>query len=74
MPIGRIFGAQTTSAWTMVEIVVCGLSRKVIGGEAVSSRGLRTMTLNDKFEKHQWCISSEEYEMIEHPFGQKAAG
>ena len=38
--------------WTMVEIVVCGLSRKVIGGEAVSSRGLRTMTLNDKFEKH----------------------
>ena len=52
MPIGRIFGAQTTSAWTMVEIVVCGLSRKLIGGEAVSSRGLRTMTLNDKFEKH----------------------
>ena len=52
MPIGRIFGAQTTSAWTVVEIVVCGLSRKVIGGEAVSSRGLRTMTLDDKFEKH----------------------
>ena len=25
MPIGRIFGAQTTFAWTMVEIVVRGL-------------------------------------------------
>ena len=25
MPIGRIFGAQTTSAWTTVEIEVCSL-------------------------------------------------
>ena len=25
MPIGRIFGAQTTSAWTTVEIGVCSL-------------------------------------------------
>ena len=25
MPIGRIFGAQTTSAWTAVEIGVCSL-------------------------------------------------
>ena len=26
MPIGRIFGAHTTSAWTTVEIGVCSLT------------------------------------------------
>ena len=56
MPIGRIFGAQTTSAWTMVEIGVCGLDsvRAKWLAERLWARGAykRTMTLNDEFEKH----------------------
>ena len=60
MPIGRIFGAHTTSAWTTVEIGVCSLTssfdRNNSDGKASLKRqkSLETTTDTQDASKFYW--------------------